>query len=105
MRTGDGQDRRVRLLDEVFLGTEAAGDDDLAVLGQRLADRIQRFLLRGVDEAAGIDDDEVGAAVRLRGLVAFGAQLGEDALGIDERLRTAERDETDFRVFGNGPPR
>jgi len=105
MRTGDGQDRRVRLLDEILLGAEAAGDDDLAVLGQRLADRVERLLLRGVDEAAGVDDDEVGTAVGLRGLVALGAQLGEDALGIDERLRAAERDETDFRAFGNGPPR
>jgi hypothetical protein len=105
MWAGDGKHGGVGLLDEIFLGTEAAGDDHLAVLGERLADRVERFLLRGVDEAAGVDDDEVGAAVRLRGLVAFGAQLGEDALGIDERLRTAERDETDFRAFGNGPPR
>jgi hypothetical protein len=34
---------------------------------QRLTDRVERFLHRGVDEAAGVDDDEVGAVVRLRG--------------------------------------
>ena len=71
---------------------------DLAVLGERLADRVERLLDRGVDEAAGVDDDEVGAGVVGRGDVALGAQLGEDALGVDERLGTAERDEPDFRT-------
>ena len=45
------------------LGAEAAGDDDLAVLGERLADRVERFGDRGVDEAAGVDDHQVGAGV------------------------------------------
>jgi hypothetical protein len=48
-----------------------------------------------VDEAAGVDDDEVGALVGRRDLVALGAQLGEDALGVDQRLRAAEADEAD----------
>jgi hypothetical protein len=74
--------------DQVVLDPEATRDDDLAVLGERLADRVERFLDRGVDEAAGVDDDEVGAGVVLGGLVALGAQLREDALGVDERLRT-----------------
>jgi hypothetical protein len=77
----------MRFLDYVF-ATEAPRDDDLAVLRERLADRVERFLHRGVDEAARVDDDEVGAGVVLGGLVALGAQLREDALGIDERLRT-----------------
>jgi hypothetical protein len=44
----------MRGADEVpaFLGAEAAGDDDLAVFGQRLADRGQRLVDSGVDEAA-----------------------------------------------------
>ena len=50
-------------LHDVALGAEAAGDDHLAVLGERLADRVERFLDGGVDEAAGVDDDEVGAVV------------------------------------------
>jgi hypothetical protein len=49
---------------------------------------MERFLDRGVDETAGVDDDEVGAGVVLGGLVALGAQLREDALGVDQRLRT-----------------
>ena len=65
MRTGDREHLRVRILDEraAVLGAEAAGHDDLAVLGERLADRVQRFGDGGIDEAAGIDDDEIGAGV------------------------------------------
>ena len=54
---------------------------------------------RGVYESAGIDDDEVGAGVVGRSDVALGPQLGEDALGINQRLGTAERYEPDFRTF------
>jgi hypothetical protein len=75
--------------DEIVFDAEASGDHDLAVLGECFADRLQRFLDRGVDEAAGVDDDEVGAGVVLGGFVALGAQLREDALGVDQRLRTA----------------
>jgi hypothetical protein len=74
--------------DHAFLGAEAARDHHLAVLGERLADGVERLLDGGVDEAAGVDDDEIRVVVRRRGDVAFGAQLREDALGIDERLRT-----------------
>jgi hypothetical protein len=79
----------VRLSNEFLLDAEAARDDDLAVFVERLADRAERFLDRGVDEAAGVDDDEVGAGVGGRGGVALGAQLREDALRVDQRLRTA----------------
>ena len=84
------------------LGAQAAGDDHLAVLGQRLADGVERFRDGGVDEAAGVDDDEVGAVVVGRDRVALGAQLREDLLGIDERLRAAERHEADARGLGGG---
>ena len=79
----------MRALDEIVLHAEAAGDHHLAVLVERFADRVERFLDRGVDEAAGVDDDEVGAGVVGRGGVALGAQLREDALRVDERLGTA----------------
>ena len=78
----------MRLPYDVF-GPEASSDDDLAVFIQRLADRIERLLHRGVDEAAGVDDDEIGAGVVGRGGVALGAQLREDALGVDQRFGTA----------------
>jgi len=79
----------MRSSNQFLLDPQTAGDDHLAVLGERFADRVERLLDRGVDEAAGVDDDEVGAGVVGRGDVALGAKLGEDALGIDQRLRTA----------------
>ncbi len=82
------------------LGAQAAGDDHLAVLGERLADRVERFRDRGVDEAAGVDDDQVGAVVGGRDRIAFGAQLRQDLLGVDERLGTAERHEAHLRRCG-----
>ncbi len=102
VRAGDGQHLRVRLPHEAGAAlaaarAEAAGDDDAAVGGQRLADRGQALLHRGVDEAAGVDDDEVGAGVGRAGRVALGGQPGEDQLGVGQRLRAAEADETDGR--------
>ena len=79
----------MHLRDDAFLRAEAAGDDDLAVLGERFADGIERFFYRRIDEAAGVDDDEVSVVVSRRGDVTLRAKLREDALGIDERLRTA----------------
>jgi hypothetical protein len=63
--------------------------DHLAVFGQRFADGVERLLHRGIDEAAGVDDDEVGAGIARRGRVALCAQLREDALGVDQGLGTA----------------
>ena len=57
---------------------QAAGDDDLAVLGQGLANRVQAFLDGIVNETAGVDDDQIRAFKGLGGLVALGAELRED---------------------------
>ena len=77
--------------DLLRLGAHAAGDDDLAVFRHGGADGGERLRLRAVEKAAGIDDGEVGAGMVARQLVAFGAQPRDDALGIDQRLRAAER--------------
>src|SRR6185503_1094765 len=95
---GDGEHRGMDVADGLVAHAEAARDDHPAVLVERFADRVERLFDRGVDEAAGVHDDEVGVAVARRGGIAFGAQLREDALRVDERLGTAERDETDFRT-------
>ena len=105
VRAGDGQHTRVDFLDEVAavlgrLRPQAAGDDNLAVLGQRLADGVQAFLHRVVDEAAGVDDHQVRALEGLGGLVALGAQLGQDQFGIGQRFGAAQADEADFRCRG-----
>src|SRR6185503_5387925 len=72
--TGDGEHVREAFGNFLGLRTHAAGDDDLAVLGERGADGIERFRLRAFEEAAGIDDGEVGALVLARQLVALRAQ-------------------------------
>ena len=95
LRPGDGEHIGKPLADLFRLGAHAAGDDHLAVLAQRRADRIEGFGLRAVEEAAGVDDDEIGAVMRPRELVALGTQPRDDALGIDQRLGAAERDEAD----------
>jgi hypothetical protein len=46
-----------------FLRAEATGHDDFAVFRERLADRVQRFLDCRIDEAARVDDDEIGVVV------------------------------------------
>jgi len=81
---------------------QTASNNHLAILGERLADRAQRFLDRGVDEAAGVDDDEVGAGVVGRDEVALGPQLREDALRVYKCLGTAEGNEADLGR-GRGP--
>ena len=95
VRAGHREHARMRLADDVALRAEAAGDDHLAVLVERFADGVEGFVDRLVDEAAGVDDDEIGVLVAGGDQIALGAQLREDALGIDQRLRAAERDEAD----------
>lgn len=67
---------------QVFLETQTPRNHNLAILGERLADGVQRLFDGGVDETAGVDDDQVGAGVVGRGDVTLGPQLGEDALRV-----------------------
>jgi hypothetical protein len=100
VRAGHGQHARMPVQDALRVGTEAAGDDHLAIRVQCFADRLERLVDGAVDEAAGVDDDEVRVFVARRDLVAAHAQLREDALGIDERLGAAEADKAD--AWGRG---
>ena len=86
--------------DVALVGAEAAGDDDPAVRGQRLADRLEALGLGAVEEAAGVDDHRLGAGVVGRDGVALGAQPGQDALAVDQRLGAAEADHADARLAG-----
>ena len=63
LRPGDRQNLRETLANLLRLGPHAAGHDDLAILGQRRADRLQRLRLGAVEEAASVDDHHVGAVV------------------------------------------
>jgi len=82
--------------DLLGLLAQAPCDDHLAVLGQGLTDGVQRLGHRGVDETTSVDDDHVGVVVGGHDLVALDLELGEDTLGIDQRLRAPEADEADF---------
>ena len=97
VRACDGQHTGVHLAHHIVaicirLGAQAAGDDHAAVLRQRLANRVQAFAHRVVNKAAGVDDDQVRALEGFGGLVALGAELGEDELGIGQRFGAAQAD-------------
>ena len=102
MRAGDGEHAGVHLAHQVAaalarLGAQAAGDDDLAVFSQRFADGVQAFAHGVVNEAAGVDDDQIGAFKGFGGLVALGAELRQDQLRIGQCLGTAQTDKTHAR--------
>ena len=93
LRPGHREHVRIGFGDLLRLGAHAAGDDDFAVLIERLPDRGQRFRLGAVEKTAGVDDHQIGAGVRPGKLVALGAQPRDDAFAVDQRLGAAERDE------------
>ena len=64
---------------------------------RHLQDGVDGFLLGGIDEAARIDDDDVGVGRVRRQLVARGGQLAHHDFGIDEVLGTAETDKSNFQ--------
>ena len=75
---------------------QAAGDNQLlasAFPGRQLEYRVHRFFLRGIDEAAGVDDDHVrtsrGADLDVRAL----AEHTADALAVRDVLRATESDD------------
>ena len=99
MRPGDGEHRRMRFYNDVALGAEAAGDDDLAVFVECFANGVERFFHRCINKAAGVNDDQIGIFVARRNLVAFGPQLGQDTLGVGAGLWATQTDKTDSRHF------
>ncbi|MNS84519.1 hypothetical protein D3C72_1183490 [compost metagenome] len=102
LRAGDRQHARVHITDAAFLDTHAASDDDLAVFLDRFADHFQRLGLGAVDEAAGVDHHHVGVLVGGHDFIAFHAQLGQDALGIDQGFWATQAYETYLGGGGRG---
>jgi hypothetical protein len=81
---------------------EAAGDDEAlgaAAVGDfvlhHLEDGVDGLLLGGVDEAAGVDDEDVGVLGARGELGAAAMEQAHHDLGVDEVLGAAERDEAD----------
>ena len=83
---------------------EAPRDDEalaaaVGLVARHLEDGVDRLLLRLADEAAGVDDDDVGArrVVDVREAGALGD--AEHHLGVDAVLGAAEADEVDRLVL------
>jgi hypothetical protein len=100
--TGYREHLRMRGADRVRLLAHAACNDDAAVFLEGLTNGVQRFLLGAVDEAAGIDHDDIRVVIGRDDLISLQSQLGKDALGIDEILRAAQAHEADFRCAVTG---
>ena len=81
---------------------EAAGDHELLagagfLVAAHLEDRLDRFLLRGPDEATSVDDDHLRGRRVIHDFEARLPAHPEHDLGVHAVLRAAERDEM------NGP--
>ena len=79
---------------------EAAGDDEFAdasavgdLVLDHLEDGVDRLLLGGVDEGAGVDDEDVGVFGTGGKLGAVVVEQAHHHFGVDEIFRAAERDE------------
>jgi len=79
LRAADRQHVRVGRADLFRALAQAAGDDDLAVLGEGLADGVQALGHGRIDEAAGIDHDHVGGIVAGHDFVTLDPKLGQNA--------------------------
>ena len=71
------------------LGAAAVGD----LVLDHLEDGVDGFLLGGVDEGAGVDDEDVGVFGAGGELGAAAMEQAHHDLGVDEVLGAAERDE------------
>ena len=83
---------------------EAAGNDELLgaaavadLVLDHLEDGVDGFLLGGVDEGAGVDDEDVGVFGAGGELAAGAMEQAHHDLGVDEVFGAAEGDEADGR--------
>src|SRR5690348_6891156 len=79
---------------------ETAGDDDAAVLLERLANCVQRLVNGRVDKPTRVDYDDVSGVVSWRDFVTLRTEVCEDALGIDQGLGATQAHKTDFGNAG-----
>ena len=104
----DGVDFGNVFLDFVAVALdEAAGDDELAgaalsFVAGHLEDGVDGFLLGGVDEGTGVDDEDFGVFGAGGEARAGAVEEAHHDLGIDEVFGAAERDEADGRGRGFG---
>ena len=106
----DGVDLGNVLLDLVAVALDqAAGHDEAAGLAaggdlvlRHLEDGVDRLLLGRVDEAAGVDDQNLGVLGAGGELGAGVVEQAHHHLGVDEVLGAAERDEAYLGAGGSG---
>ena len=102
VRAGDRQHAGEARADGLGLVAHAAGDDDPAILGDGLADGGKALFLGRIEEAAGIDQHHIGPGIIGAHGIAIGAQTGEYAFTINQRLGAAEADHADLGTGGDG---
>jgi len=96
-RARDGEHLGVALPDLLGARPQAARDHHLAVFLEGLADDLEALLHRLVDEAAGVDDDELRLLVAGARLVPQGLEPGKDLLRVHQGFGAAQADKTDLR--------
>ena len=84
-------------LDQASCHHQSAGPADSLVFGS-LEDGIDRLLLGGLDEAAGVDNQCLGLAGILRQLVAAGLEQSHHDLAVNQVLRAAQANESDLHL-------
>lgn len=99
VRTRHFEHTRMAIENPLRICTEATRDDHLAVLFQRLTDRLEGLIDCRINESTRIDDDEICRVVIGRDRITLCPQLGEDTFRIDQCLGAAEADESDLGVF------
>jgi hypothetical protein len=87
-------------LDQATSNHEATGFASFLIFGH-LKDGVDGFLLCGIDEAAGVDYDDVGVGGFGRKLVTVLDELAHHDLSVDEVFRAAETYKTDLQFWGN----
>ena len=97
VRPGNGEHAWKGRTNALVLDTETAGDDNAAVLSHRLTNRFQALSLRAIKEPACVHDHNVGTGVIRGSDVTLRTEPRQNPLGIDQRLRASEADETDLR--------
>ena len=80
VRPRHGQNAGMALGDHIGFCAKAAGHDHLAVLVDRLADSVEAFGSRRIQEPARVHQNKVRALVVRRDLIALSSQAGDDAL-------------------------
>ena len=77
---------------------EASGGHDAGVgrLAGDFQEGVDRFFPGRFDESTGVDQDDVGVVGTFGRDETFEAKTGQESLGVDEVLRTAETDQGNF---------